>query len=64
MMSKTEVLAAMVTRQDMLVSRLAWFDAEMAAVSLTDLHGQVWDRARTAKALAEVGAAIAHVTAN
>jgi len=64
MMSKTEVLTRMAQDEAMMVSRLALFDAEMAAVSVTDIWGQVWDRARTEKAVRQIREAIAHVTAN
>jgi hypothetical protein len=51
-------------REAMMAARLAWFDAEPAAISCTDVNGQVWDRARTALALAQVREAIAYVTAH
>jgi hypothetical protein len=64
MFTKIEVLAQMQDREAMMAARLAWFDAEPAAISCTDVNGQVWDRAQTALALAQVREAIAYVTAH
>jgi hypothetical protein len=64
MMSKADVLAQMMRDEQMMVSRLALFDAEMAAVSVTDIWGQVYDRTRTETALRQIREAIHLVKAS
>ena len=61
MMRKAEVLARMARDERDMMNRLAWFAGEPAALSIVDVFGQVYDRARTEAALAAIRACMAEV---